>query len=112
VPAAVSDTSIDHVPQCGSAHAEAAPARVVELLGLEAVGPVALVVLLGKSLGLSPLRNASRTLAAYFSLRGHQGAAGMYITLPQPCCSSTGATPWITSECHQTVSRACTSGCR
>ena len=32
----------------GSGHAEPAPPRLVELLGLEAVGPAALVVLLGE----------------------------------------------------------------
>ena len=40
----------------------------------------------------------------------HHGAAGMYMTLPQPCWSVTGATEWIMSQCHQTESPGCTSG--
>ena len=34
----------------------------------------------------------------------------MYMTLPQPCWSLTGATLWIMSQCHQTESPALTSG--
>jgi hypothetical protein len=41
----------------------------------------------GKSLGLEPLRNASRTSAACRSLRWHQGAAGMPWGSPSPASS-------------------------
>ena len=53
---------------------------------------------------------ATSTRAAYRSLRGHHGAAGMYMTLPQPRWPVTGATLWIMSQCHQTESPARTSG--